>query len=158
MIKRSSKHSKVLQGLKHSGYTFEVSVIGESFGEVSFMTVRWQKAQWQQLKILTPKEGRNANTVKFDGKFQVPEIFEVSRTVLDGMIRNWGYASSRDEYLKILRSADVVVSTARHEFYGVAVLEAVFCGTYPLVPNRLSYPFFFPEHCLYNTTIQLSKR
>jgi len=39
-----------------------------------------------------------------------------------------------------LFDADVIVSTASHEFFGIGVLEAVAAGAFPLVPERLSYP------------------
>lgn len=46
----------------------------------------------------------------------------------------------------MLCQGDVVVSTANHEFYGMAVLEAVRAGCRPLVPDRLSYrELFAPE-------------
>ena len=47
---------------------------------------------------------------------------------------------SRDDYESVLREADVIVSTANHEFFGIGVLEGVSAGAYPVVPNRLSYP------------------
>ncbi len=76
----------------------------------------------------------------------VPEVFERARRELRGVIDTWGYREDREEYLEILARADAVVSTAQHEFFGIAVLEAVFQGAYPLVPHRLSYPeLFAPE-------------
>ncbi len=46
----------------------------------------------------------------------------------------------RSEYLDALRRCDLVVSCARHEFFGVAVVEAIAAGCVPLLPNALSYP------------------
>ena len=42
--------------------------------------------------------------------------------------------------LKALQQTDVFVSTARHEFFGISVVEAIAAGAYPLVPRSLAYP------------------
>ena len=44
---------------------------------------------------------------------------------------------------KILESSDVVVSTAIHEFFGIAIAEAAAAGAIPIVPRRLAYPEIF---------------
>ncbi|MGZ0164691.1 MAG: tRNA-queuosine alpha-mannosyltransferase domain-containing protein [Planctomycetales bacterium] len=69
-----------------------------------------------------------------------PSCFDDAKGRLSSQIRHWGFAESRAEYLRILSESDVVVSTARHEFFGISVLEAVAAGCRPLVPNALAYP------------------
>jgi glycosyltransferase involved in cell wall biosynthesis len=52
-----------------------------------------------------------------------------------------------DLYASLLWRADVTISTAVHEFFGIAVVEAMACEVFPLLPRRLSYPELVPsEH------------
>lgn len=50
----------------------------------------------------------------------------------------------RDAYVEALHDADVVLSTATQECFGVAVVEAVAAGCVPVLPDRLSYPELIP--------------
>jgi glycosyltransferase involved in cell wall biosynthesis len=73
-----------------------------------------------------------------------PEEFERAFERYAERILHYGYAEDFAEYSRLLHRADVVVSTALHEFFGVAMMEAVYCGCHPLLPNRLSYPELIP--------------
>ncbi|MEM0926801.1 MAG: DUF3524 domain-containing protein [Planctomycetota bacterium] len=56
-----------------------------------------------------------------------------------------GFAATRDVYERKLSQMDVVVSTADHEFFGIAICEAIWAGAIPVTPNRLCYPAYVPE-------------
>ncbi len=47
-------------------------------------------------------------------------------------------------YRQVLGSCAIAVSTARHEFQGLAMLEASSAGARPLVPDALCYPEQYP--------------
>jgi glycosyltransferase involved in cell wall biosynthesis len=73
-----------------------------------------------------------------------PEGLEAALTRYAGRILHYGYAEDFDAYSRLLHRADVVVSTSRHEFFGIAMMEALYCGCHPLLPDRLSYPELIP--------------
>ena len=59
-------------------------------------------------------------------------------------ILHFGFFERREDYLAALRESDVVVSTARQEFFGVSVVEAMYMGCLPVLPRALSYPELLP--------------
>lgn len=69
-----------------------------------------------------------------------PNVFDRARARFAPHIDRWGYQATREDYVAALCEADVIVSTALHEFFGISVVEAISAGAYPLLPRRLSYP------------------
>lgn len=74
-----------------------------------------------------------------------PPEFSLALEGLGDRVVQWGRLPERSDYASLLWAADVVVSTAIHEFFGVAVVEALYCGCRPVLPWRLSYPEIVPE-------------
>ena len=49
-----------------------------------------------------------------------------------------------EEYRSHLASSDVVVSVAEHDYFGIAVVEAIAAGCVPVLPRSLAYPELVP--------------
>lgn len=94
----------------------------------------------ESLRILKAKNVHFRLSVLGQSFREQPEAFARASEDFRDLIDHWGYQKSREDYGRALCEADVVVSTANHEFFGISVLEAVAAGAYPLVPERLSYP------------------
>jgi len=63
-------------------------------------------------------------------------------------IRNVTFFSPlpREEFFNLARRCNVIFSAANLETFGLAVLECVACGAYPILPDRLSYSEIFASH------------
>lgn len=71
---------------------------------------------------------------------EMPDDFRRGRDAFAMFIDHWGYQSSWEDYVNVLLASDVVVSTAHHEFFGIAMVEAMAAGCFPVFPERLAYP------------------
>ena len=79
-----------------------------------------------------------------------PPEFAAAREEFAEVIEQWGFVSDRCAYHSLLQRTDLAISTAVHEFFGLAMLEATWCGARPLVPDRLAYRELFPEEFRYD--------
>jgi glycosyltransferase involved in cell wall biosynthesis len=86
-------------------------------------------------------------------------VFVAARERFAPRLLHWGYAPDTAAYAVLLRQADVVVSTAIQECFGIALVEAMYCGCLPIAPRRLSYPEVIPaalhDLCLYDSQDEL---
>ena len=88
---------------------------------------------------------------------QLPEL----RRLLGGRLVFDGYASESD-YRDLVRSSDIVISTAEQEFFGIAITEAIYAGAMPVLPNQVVFPERIPtahhERCLYEGVPSLAAK
>ena len=128
---------------------------------------RWEYDKNPELffKVLNQikDDGHNYGLIVLGENFsQSPTIFEKSKDSLKDKIVHWGYAKSFDEYAKWLWMADILPVTSNQEFFGASVMEAIYCRTWPILPNSLAYPELIPqEHhldVLYKNENELYKK
>ncbi len=83
---------------------------------------------------------------------ELPDFTRLQDALPERML-HVGHAPDAD-YIRLLASADIVVSTATQEFFGIAITEAIYSGAFPVLPDRLVYPERIPlaHHaaCLYS--------
>jgi glycosyltransferase involved in cell wall biosynthesis len=77
---------------------------------------------------------------------QTPACFDAARWNLEDRVVHFGFAEDRATYEAALRQADVFVSTALHEYFGIAVVEAASAGCHLVLPDRLVYPELHGAH------------
>ena len=69
--------------------------------------------------------------------------FTNARESLKKHLIHFGYIKSFKEYARLLWKADILPVCSNHDFFGGSIMEAVYCDTIPLLPNRLTYPDLF---------------
>lgn len=80
---------------------------------------------------------------------QPPAFAHIKQLLIDkGALGEWGYVEDAQRYQQLLHESHLVLSTALHDFQGLAVMDGVAAGALPLVPNRQAYPeLFAPTFC-----------
>ncbi len=84
-----------------------------------------------------------------------PDVFDEARTRLSKHISHFGYVQSKERYIELVQSADILPVTNNQDFFGISIIEAIAAGVTPLMPHKLSYPehldpIMYPK-CFYNT-------
>lgn len=73
-----------------------------------------------------------------------PPIFAKAKEKLAHKILHFGYADDFGSYAYWLWKIDLLPVTSRQDFFGGSVVESIYCGAFPLLPNRLAYPEHLP--------------
>lgn len=69
-----------------------------------------------------------------------------------------GFLETRHAYHEALSNIDVVVSTADHEFFGLAMCEAIIAGAIPVVPSGLAYDEYVPDDLRFDSLDQAARQ
>jgi len=77
-----------------------------------------------------------------------PPAFETIHQSFAANILSWGHVEQRADYLQLLQQSDMAISTARHDFQGLAIQEAMAAGCIPIAPDSLAYPEYIPSDYL----------
>jgi glycosyltransferase involved in cell wall biosynthesis len=54
-----------------------------------------------------------------------------------------GHCHNYEDYLQVLLDSDIIPVTSSHDFFGLSVLEAIYMGCQPILPNDLCYSEHF---------------
>lgn len=106
---------------------------------------RWEHDKGPETFFQVIRQLKNSNcefrlSVLGESFRSTPACFAAAEREFAQHIDHWGFCKSRDDYWQALLQADVFVSTAQHEFFGIAAAEALAAGCYALLPDRLAYP------------------
>ena len=113
---------------------------------------RWEydknPAEFFEALYVLDERGRDFRVAILGENFKrSPEIFNEAREKLGDKVVHYGFAEDFASYARWLRRTDILPVTSIHDFFGASVVEAVFAGAWPILPNRLAYPEHFgPEH------------
>jgi len=112
----------------------------------------WDKAPDRFLEVLRKMQNANLDyrLILIGPHVDDPNINPCYRDLeaFSERIIHRGTAKSKKEYHHWLASSDVLIHDPRQEFFGISVLEAMFHGIFPVVPNRGPYSEFVPSNFL----------
>ncbi len=111
---------------------------------------RWEydKGPEEFFRALTVLSGRGLDfelVVLGENFSRQPDVFLTAKKTLDRHIMHFGYVDSFAEYARWVWQADILPVTSNQDFFGASVVEALYCGCFPLLPRRLAYPTIIPE-------------
>lgn len=129
---------------------------------------RWEydknpKEFFQVLYNLSASNVRFQLIVLGEKSEKYPLVFDEAKEKLKKHIIHWGYADSKSDYYSLLLKSDVLPVTSHQDFFGMAVVEAVASGVYPLLPKRLAFPEIldcskYPHHFYDEEKLETSLR
>ena len=169
------RHGRLIQAVRDRSIVLPVGVDLQRFGTPAVSVgglplILWNQ-RWEHDKgpdeFVTLIESLVAEDLDFEVAVvgeqfvSAPESFGRLPELLGSRLVAFGFVPA-EEYIDLLRRADIVVSTAHHEYFGIGIVEAMAAGAFPVLPNRLVYLERIPEpyraRCLYEDAGTLVSR
>ncbi len=128
---------------------------------------RWEYDKNPELFFKTlfqlKKDGFDFNLAVLGENFKAtPSIFDEAQKRLNENIVHFGYCESFSEYAEWVWKADILPVTNIQDFFGISIMEAMYCNVYPLLPHRLTYPELLPKsfhkNHIYKDNLDLLKK
>lgn len=150
-VERIAAHSEVVPiGIQEDVFS-AVAERADVYGEGAPVVVwnhRWEydKGPDAFLEVLEEAKRRGARfriAVMGEPFDAVPDSFERMKSVFADDVVHWGRVETRSEYVRRLCAGDIALVTARHDFFGISVLESAAAGLDIVAPNALVYPEHF---------------
>lgn len=97
-----------------------------------------------------------------EGFEEEPPYFREAKDRLGKRIVQYGKASHFSDYARLLWQADIALITSCQDFFGQSVVESIYCGCHPVLPERLAYPDHLDPsswpHCYYRSENEALER
>jgi glycosyltransferase involved in cell wall biosynthesis len=95
------------------------------------------------LKVLKSRAFKFRLIVLGQGNVENFPVFDEIRALCAEELIQFGHVESMEEYASFLCMANILPVTSNQDFFGASVIEAVYCGAFPILPDRLAYPGHF---------------
>ncbi len=85
-------------------------------------------------------------------------VWSAMKEKLGDRLIHKGQVESYTEYLKLVQTSDIVISTKEAEMFGYSIAEAVMIGSIPLVTDKGPYRAFYPSFNRFESEDELKRK
>lgn len=97
-----------------------------------------------------------------EGFEEEPPYFKEAKERLGDRIVQYGKVEKFSDYAKLLWQTDIALVTSHQDFFGQSMVESLYCGCHPILPNRLAYPNHIDPlghpKCYYGSEVEALER
>jgi len=97
------------------------------------------------------------NLIVFGGRLSYEKGIDIIDRLTNEykIIKTIELTKNKKEYYNYLSKSKILLSPAKQETFGYCPIEAMACGTIPIVPNKLSYVEYIPKQYRYDSEFDI---